>query len=65
VAQTGSRVQSNITEENMAWLVEDDEDETQDIVILSSSPVIPKRTAYYDQSIEIGDKPLDSPKSRG
>ncbi len=49
VARADSRLQNQTAEDSMAWLVDDDDD--PDIVILSSSPSIPK-VANYDESVE-------------
>ncbi|KAF9451787.1 P-loop containing nucleoside triphosphate hydrolase protein [Macrolepiota fuliginosa MF-IS2] len=47
--QVGSRLQNKNADDSMAWLVDDDED--PDIMILSSSPALPKNTTC-DESIE-------------
>lgn len=64
ITQAGSRLESlkgKAVDDSMAWLVDDDDE--PDIVILSSSPVVPKH-AEADESIEIvGFGPTNSRSS--
>ncbi|KXN84777.1 ATP-dependent DNA helicase mfh1 [Leucoagaricus sp. SymC.cos] len=60
--QAGSCLESKGADDNMAWLVDDDDE--PDIVILSSSPAVPKNTKA-DLSIEIvGASIPDNPDNR-